>query len=33
MSEFLIQDYPVENIRNQPDRGGRTDIIINVCQF
>ena len=33
MSEFLIQDYPVENIRNQADRGGRTDIIINVCQF
>lgn len=26
MSEFLIEDYPVENVRNQADKGGRTDI-------
>lgn len=26
MSEFLTEDYPVENVRNQADKGGRTDI-------
>ena len=33
MSEFLIQDHPDETVKDQADRGGKTDIIINVCQL